>query len=75
MVHRGGNISPIPEALDPAIQAVEFKHNGKTFTVGEALSGDSTDGYIIVHKGKILAEEYFNGLTEKDQHILLGQQR
>ena len=33
------------------------------------MIGDNTDGNIVIHEGKILYEEYFNGFTERDHHM------
>lgn len=69
MVPRSGDIVPIPEALDPGIAELEFEYGGETLTVRDAMIGDMTDGYIVIHKGKVLHEEYFNGFTERDHHL------
>ena len=69
MVPRDGDIVAIPEALDPKLAELEFDYQGKTYTVRDAMIGDHTDGYIIVHNGKVLHEEYFGEFTEKDHHM------
>lgn len=69
MVPRDGDIVAIPEALDPKLAELEFDYQGKTYTVRDAMIGDHTDGYIVVHNGKVLHEEYFGEFTEKDHHM------
>lgn len=69
MVPRGGDISALPTALDARIPKLAFTYQNKPYTVRSAMVGDSTDGYIVIQNGKILAEEYFNGFTESDHHL------
>ncbi|SHH24000.1 serine hydrolase domain-containing protein [Ferrimonas marina] len=69
MVPRDGDIVAIPEALNPKIAELEFDYQGKTYTVNDAMIGDDTDGYIVIHNGKILHEEYFGDFTAKDHHL------
>ncbi|WP_070965703.1 serine hydrolase domain-containing protein [Vibrio sonorensis] len=69
MVPRGGEISPIPYALDENLPTLSFKYQGEAYTVRDAMTADSTDGYIVIKNGKIIAEEYFNGMTERDHHL------
>ncbi len=58
MVPRSGAIVPIPKAPDPGIADIEFDYGGQRYTVRDAMIGDNTDGYIVIHGGKILHEEY-----------------
>ncbi|WP_406645008.1 serine hydrolase [Aliisedimentitalea scapharcae] len=69
MVPRSGAIVPIPEALNPSIAEIEFDYGGQRYTVRDAMTGDNTDGYIVLHGGKVLHEEYFNGFTQRDHHM------
>ncbi|UWQ89892.1 beta-lactamase family protein [Rhodobacteraceae bacterium M382] len=69
MVPRSGAIVPIPEALNPSIAEIEFDYGGQRYTVRDAMTGDNTDGYIVLHGSKILHEEYFNGFTQRDHHM------
>ncbi|GAA4898893.1 serine hydrolase [Ferrimonas pelagia] len=69
MVPRGGDIVAIPEALDPKIAELKFDYQGQSYSVRDAMIGDDTDGYIVIHNGKILHEEYFGDFTEKDHHL------
>ncbi|WOG26403.1 serine hydrolase [Endozoicomonas sp. 8E] len=69
MVPRSGAISVIPQALDARIPDLAFEYQGKSHTVRDAMINDSTDGFIVIHRGKTLAEEYFNGFSEHDHHL------
>src|ERR1700683_5313053 len=39
-------------------------------TVGELLDGTYTDGFLVIHKGRIVTEQYFNGLQPDVPHLL-----
>lgn len=43
---------------------------GGQMTVKEWLQQSYTDGFIVLHRGEIAAEEYFNGMREDTRHIL-----
>jgi CubicO group peptidase (beta-lactamase class C family) len=44
----------------------------KTLTLEQALTATSTDGLVVLHKGSIVLERYFNGMTEHSPHILMS---
>ena len=41
-------------------------------TVGDVLAATDTDGWIVVHNGKILVEQYFRGMTADTPHLLMS---
>ncbi|HVJ41495.1 MAG TPA: serine hydrolase [Dongiaceae bacterium] len=52
-----------------AIDDVTFACDGGTTTVGAFLEESYTDGFIALHRGRIIAERYMNGMTERTQHL------
>ncbi len=46
--------------------------SGKALTLDEALETTSTDGIVVLHRGAIVLERYFNGMTERAPHILMS---
>lgn len=46
--------------------------NGKALTLEQALEATSTDGLVVLHKGAIVLERYFNGMTQRSPHILMS---
>ena len=40
--------------------------------IEEFLRGTDTDGFILVHRGRILFERYANGMTAETPHILMS---
>ena len=45
---------------------------GRALTLEQALSPTSTDGLVVLHRGSIVLERYFNGMTEHSPHILMS---
>src|SRR5262245_8001387 len=46
--------------------------DGKKLTLDQALKLTSTDGLVVLHRGSIVLERYFNGMTEHSAHILMS---
>lgn len=69
MVPRSGNIVSLESNINEAVPDIEFEYQGKTHTVGSAMLGDDTDGYIVLKDGKIIYEEYFGGFEKLDHHL------
>ena len=59
--HRGGaGASARPAApLDVGVERTD----GSTASVRDVLSGSYTDGYLVLHEGRLAAESYFAGMT------------
>jgi CubicO group peptidase (beta-lactamase class C family) len=55
-----------PQDLD----AVAFTEtDGSTRTVGAMLDSTYTDGFILLHRGRIVMERYMNGMSEASIHL------
>ena len=46
--------------------------NGRDTTVGDVMATTATDGWIVVHNGRVLAEEYYGGMTAATPHLLMS---
>jgi CubicO group peptidase (beta-lactamase class C family) len=44
----------------------------KSMTVTEMLDATSTDGFLVLQHGQILAESYRNGLTQEQPHLFMS---
>ena len=44
--------------------------NQEKLTVGEMLTQTYTDGFLVIHQGKIISEQYFNGMQPHYRHLL-----
>lgn len=45
---------------------------GDQVTIAEVLQRTCTDGFMVLHEGRIVAEEYFNGMTPATRHLLMS---
>ena len=69
-VWRGvGPVSPLAEARQDLSRIAFLRHDGSKSTVSGLLDSTSTDGFIVIHRGRILAEEYRNGMTPRTLHL------
>jgi CubicO group peptidase (beta-lactamase class C family) len=48
------------------------RDTGKALTFNQALEATSTDGIVVIHRGSIVFERYFNGMTKHSPHILMS---
>src|SRR3954468_1448316 len=46
--------------------------SGEPLTLAEFLAETQTDGFILLHRGQVIAEHYANGMTEESAHILMS---
>ena len=69
-VPRGdGPASPIPEDLQE-IGGIGFEAaDGSRMSVEEMLDATYTDGFVVIHRGRIVHESYFNGMTARSLHL------
>ena len=42
---------------------------GRRTTVGDVLGATYTNGFLVLHRGRIVMERYFNGMTEDTLHL------
>ena len=68
-VWRGlGPASPLPENLQD-IDAIGFEVDGRSDTIGGFLHSSYADGMLVLHRGKVVAERYLNGMTPRMPHL------
>jgi CubicO group peptidase (beta-lactamase class C family) len=69
-VWRGhGPSSPLPQ-LPQDLGGIDFERlGGKRITVETFLDDSYTDGFLVLHRGRIVTERYFNGMTERRLHL------
>lgn len=54
------------------LDGVRFATEAGELTVGELLDQTYTDGFLVLHQGRIVAERYFNGLRPESPHLLMS---
>src|SRR5690349_7256100 len=71
-VPRGGTVRDLPVHLRPEIGSfVIDQQAGKDITLHEFVTGKDVDGFIIVHKGNIVYEEYPH-MKPSQQHMVFS---
>jgi CubicO group peptidase (beta-lactamase class C family) len=71
-VLRAGTVRELPIHLRPEIgNFVVDQQAGKDVTLREFVTGQDMDGFIILHKGNIVYEEYPH-MTSSQQHLLFS---
>lgn len=45
---------------------------GRTVTISDWLTDSFTDGYLVIHNGKIVTEIYMNNMTERSHHNMFS---
>ncbi|MEO8074041.1 MAG: serine hydrolase [Acidobacteriota bacterium] len=65
---------PFEYKLDRKINSLEFTplNSTKPMTWETSLSENYTDGIIILHRGKVIYEQYFGALDEKGKHAAMS---
>lgn len=68
--------SPSPSVLSSSEQdlgAIAFTDSqGQATTIKEMLTRTWTDGFMIIHEGEVVTEQYFNGMQEDTLHLMMS---
>ena len=62
-------VTPLPRA-ERDLDGLTFRVRDVSHTVGEMLARTDTDGFLVLHHGRILAERYGGAMTETTPHLL-----
>ena len=63
--------APLPRA-ERDILGFRFPYRDGELTVAEMLEETYTDGFLVLHQGRVAAEHYFNGLAPDVPHLLMS---
>lgn len=44
--------------------------SGQQLTVGKVVGATQTDGWLVLHRGRVVLEEYLGGMTSASRHLL-----
>ena len=75
VVSRGDRpATTLPRAERTDIDALTFQPIGRTdsMTWAQSLAANYTDGILILHRGRIVYEQYFGALTADRQHLAMS---
>jgi len=71
-IRRGdGPIWRLPRE-DRDLSGIEFRHGRRELTVERMLRETWTDGFLVLHGGRIVTERYLNGMTPDTPHLLMS---
>jgi CubicO group peptidase (beta-lactamase class C family) len=51
---------------------IAFPFDDRELTVAEMLAGTWTDGFLVLHRGRVVTEQYFNGMAQDTPHLLMS---
>jgi CubicO group peptidase (beta-lactamase class C family) len=71
-ISRGtGRVSRLPRA-ERDISGLTFRSAGRELTIAQMLAETYTDGFLVLHRGKIISEQYFNDMAPDTPHLLMS---
>jgi len=71
-ISRGdGRPRTLPRA-ERDLSDLRFRSGDREMTVREMLAETYTDGFLVLHRGKIVSEQYFNGMAPDTPHLLMS---
>ncbi len=54
------------------VLGIRFRSGDRELTVAGLLAETYTDGFLVLHRGQIVAEHYFNGMAPDVPHLLMS---
>ena len=71
-ISRGtGPACDLPRA-ERDVLGVRFRSGDRELSVADMLAETFTDGFLVLHRGQIVAEHYFNGMAQDVPHLLMS---
>jgi CubicO group peptidase (beta-lactamase class C family) len=70
VIRRGDGPSWRQPRREQKLRDVRFTSAGHRWRVGELLDTSETDGFLVLHRGRVVAEEYHNAMTKDTLHLL-----
>ena len=63
------NIQPLPSDSQDLSSIAFADHAGKRKSIAEFLDDSYTDGFLVLHRGRIISEKYFNEMQPDTPHL------
>jgi len=54
------------------LSRITFDVGGRTWDVDRMLEQSYTDGFLVLHRGRVVTERYFNGMIPDATHLLMS---
>jgi len=72
-ISRGaGPVAPLPSAYSDISAVAVTLPDGTPSTVGQVMAATATDGWIVTHRGRVLADQYYGGMQPHTAHLLMS---
>jgi CubicO group peptidase (beta-lactamase class C family) len=71
-VATGMDIAPLAEAPRDLSELKVAFPDGRKVAVGDWLESAYTDGFVVLHDGKVVYERYYNGQQPSTQHLMFS---
>ncbi|MGH6879910.1 serine hydrolase domain-containing protein [Hypericibacter sp.] len=72
-VARGpGPVAALPQASQDLDRLPLGRDDGSNITLLDFLRASDTNGFIVLHRGRVVYERYFNGLEPEDAHLAMS---
>lgn len=71
-ISRGsGPTRRLPRA-EQDLSGIGYRSGERDLTVGEMLAQSYTDGFLVLHRGRVVTEQYWNGMGPDTPHLLMS---
>jgi CubicO group peptidase (beta-lactamase class C family) len=71
-IHRGdGPVRALPRA-ERDVLGVRFRSGDRELSIGDMVEETFTDGFLVMHRGQVIAEHYRNAMTPDVPHLLMS---
>ncbi|HEX7996653.1 MAG TPA: serine hydrolase [Streptosporangiaceae bacterium] len=71
IARKSGAPRPLPRK-EGQLARLAFSFKGQELTVGEFLERTWTDGFLVLHDGAVITEQYFDGMRPETPHLLMS---
>ena len=71
-IRRGSGLARELPRADQDVLSIPVAIGASRSTVGRVLEETHTDGFLVLHRGRIIAEHYYNGLAPDTPHLLMS---
>ena len=71
-IRRGGGPGWRLVTQERDIAGLSFRNEDRELSIAELLAETYTDGFLVLHRGRIVTEQYFNGLAPDVPHLLMS---
>ena len=71
-IGRGEGPTRLLPRAERDLDGLAYRSGRRRMTVARMLEETATDGFLVLHRGRIVTERYFNGLTPDRTHLLMS---